>query len=258
VQNTQPRAAVESIFLEQLESIEKIVSFISRKHGLVDADAEDFLSLVKTKLIENDYAVIRKFRGESSLSTFLAVVIAGIYRDYRVQRWGRWRPSAIARRLGHEAILLETLLFRDGYSTAETVEIMRTLHHSDLSEKDIRSIILKIPRRERLRPREVSVNAPDSESQRIQDTEVEDPVADNERLRLETALTQALNELASDDRALLTMKFWRDMTIADISRIAGLPQKQLYRRLEKLVALLKARLVRAGVSDEDVRDLIGA
>jgi RNA polymerase sigma factor for flagellar operon FliA len=38
-------------------------------------EADDFASHPKLKLIEDDYAILRKFQGRSSLRTYLTVVI---------------------------------------------------------------------------------------------------------------------------------------------------------------------------------------
>ena len=85
---------------------------------------------MRLRFIENDYAAIRKFRGESSLGTYLTVVVAMLVRDYRVQRWGRWRPSAAARRLGDVAVRLETLVRRNGQAVHEAAETLRiVLYH---------------------------------------------------------------------------------------------------------------------------------
>jgi RNA polymerase sigma factor (sigma-70 family) len=248
-----PTEAVESLFLAHLQRIEKIVAFICSRHGLRGADAEDFSSLVKLKLIENDYAILRKFRQESSLTTYLAVVISSLYRDFRVQRWGRWRPSAMARSYGEDAIRLETLVSRDGYSPIEAVELVA--RKSSLTEKTLLSLIAKLPVRQRLRPVEVSADAVAVEVDAVTIAAPEGYELE-ERSRIEQSLNEAVDSLHSEDRTILKMRFWNGMSVADISKIAGIPQKNLYRRIEKLSASLRIRLKQAGVSPEDVRDLI--
>ena len=44
---------------------------------------------MKLKLIENDYAILAKFQGKAKLSTYLTTVIHNMFRDYRIQKWGR-------------------------------------------------------------------------------------------------------------------------------------------------------------------------
>lgn len=50
-----------------------------------DGPAEDLESEVRLRLLEDDYAVLRKHRGDSSLVTCLTVVIANMFRDYRIR-----------------------------------------------------------------------------------------------------------------------------------------------------------------------------
>src|SRR5919109_1132038 len=100
VRTMPDRQALEALFLRNLGWIERALASVCRRYGVSRDDAEDFASWAKLKLVEDDYAVLGKFRDESSITTYLTVVIAMLFRDYRVQRWGRWRPSADARRRG--------------------------------------------------------------------------------------------------------------------------------------------------------------
>ena len=109
-----PRPDLESLFLANLPAAEKILSALARRNALSRDAAEEFSAWAKLQVIENDYAVLAKFRGESSLLTYLTVCFAMLFREYRVQQWGRWRPSAVARSAGPLAIRLETLTRRDG------------------------------------------------------------------------------------------------------------------------------------------------
>ena len=51
----------ETFLLDNLSLIDGVTAFVSRKYGLSGADAEDFASAAKLKLIEDNYAVLRKF-----------------------------------------------------------------------------------------------------------------------------------------------------------------------------------------------------
>src|SRR5437762_8206155 len=117
---------VEQFFLANLRQIERIIAFVSRRNHLRPADGEEFAAHVKLKLIEANYAVLRKFEGRSTFSTYMTTVIQRLFFQYRVQMWGKWRPSAEARRMGDKGITLERLLTRDGYTFNEVVEILTT------------------------------------------------------------------------------------------------------------------------------------
>ena len=59
----------ETFFLDNLSLIERVIAFVCRKYGLSGADAEDFASASKLKIIEDGYAVLRKFEQKCSLAT---------------------------------------------------------------------------------------------------------------------------------------------------------------------------------------------
>lgn len=46
-----------------------------RTYPLAPADAEDLASQAMLQIIDNDYAVLRQFRGQASLATYLTVVV---------------------------------------------------------------------------------------------------------------------------------------------------------------------------------------
>ena len=74
---------------------------------------------------------------------------------------------------------------------------------------------------------------------------------------LGAALREAVAGLSVDDRALIHDRYTRGLTVAEIARATGQDQKRLYRRCERLLARLRAALVRARVRVEDVRELAG-
>src|SRR6476661_705108 len=98
----------EELFRQHLPAIGQIAESICRRNGVGHHDAEDFASDIRLKLCEDDFAVIRKFKGKSSFTTYLTVVMNKRFLDRQRQAWGKWSPSSQARRLGPVAMLLET------------------------------------------------------------------------------------------------------------------------------------------------------
>src|SRR5580765_7001368 len=126
----------ESVFLANLALIDRLIALIARRHALSASDAEEFGAWAREKIIDCDYAVIRKFGGRSSLSTYLTTVLVNLFRDFRNARWGRWRPSAEAKRRGPIGIRLEELIYRDGHPLRESVQILQALG-AQFSETDL-------------------------------------------------------------------------------------------------------------------------
>ena len=120
------RMTREQQFLSELTLIERVIGWVCARRGLRGADADDFASVVKTRLVENDYEILGKFQGRSSLKTYLTAVINRLYLDFQVQRFGKWRSSAEAKRLGTTALRLECLMFRDGLSFDEACGVLKS------------------------------------------------------------------------------------------------------------------------------------
>src|SRR5205807_2076472 len=116
----------QEVFEEHLLMAEEIIRRICNRHRLSQEEAEDFHSFALLKLIEDDYARLRSFQGRSRLKTFLTVVLHRLLLDYRVQKWGKWRPTAEVRDLGKTAVELDRLLSRDGQTLENAVEILRS------------------------------------------------------------------------------------------------------------------------------------
>lgn len=245
------------LFLDNLGLIDQVVRFVGRRHHLSAPEQDDFRGLVYLKLVDNDYAILRKFEGRSSLSTFLTTVIARIFLDERIARWGKWRPSAAARRRGQVAIWLELLMSRDGMSYDAAIEMLRTNHHIQESDAELaemrRCLSVRLPRRE----------ASDEE---LGDMATSDPAADAELNgadrallagKLERALKKALQGLAPQDALILKLRFLEEQQVSQIARALRLNQKPLYRRLEQLLRRLCAALEAEGLPREDVLALLG-
>src|SRR5215208_2558389 len=148
----------EALFLANLPAIERIIGALCRRHGLAREDADDFASWAKMKVIEDDYAVLRRFRGDSALTTYLTVVLALHFRDYRVHKWGRWRPSAAALRRGRLAIRLEMLVYRGGLQLQQAGETLRTAGETTLSDRELAALLGELPIRAPLRPVDVGAD----------------------------------------------------------------------------------------------------
>src|SRR4051812_3713070 len=118
-------ASTESLLIAHLDTVDAAVSYVSRRKLLSPDEREELRSCVYVKLLENDCSVLRQFRGDSQLLTFLFVVVDRVLIDLRNAKWGKWRPSAAARRLGDAAVRLEELVGRDGLTRDEAEAVMR-------------------------------------------------------------------------------------------------------------------------------------
>ena len=115
---------VADLFQRELPLIDGVIRFVVRRHRLPASEADEFVAHARLRLIEHDYQILRRFGGRSSLRTYLATVIERLLLDYRIREWGKWRPSAEARRAGPVAVRLDQLLNRDGLPFHQAAEIL--------------------------------------------------------------------------------------------------------------------------------------
>jgi RNA polymerase sigma factor for flagellar operon FliA len=251
------RHELEATFVANLPVLERILAVVQRRHGLRGEQGEEFASWVKLRLVEDDYAVFGKFRGDSSLATYLTVVVTMLLRDYRVAHWGRWRASAEARRRGPLAVRLETLVHRDHFTLEEAAQLLRTAGETTGSDRELASLLAALPARLPLRPvsagAQLLVDAPAANSA---DDLVAASELDDEQREATNVLDSALDRLPVEERVILRMRYWEGASVADVARALNLAQKPLYRRIERALSTLRAELERQGVSAQRVRALL--
>lgn len=245
----------DQLFLKSLPLIEKIIAFASRRSRFSREDGEDFSSWVKLKLIEDDYGVLRQFKGGCSLGTYLSVVIQRLAQDYRNHLWSKWRPSAEALRLGPLAVRLEQLLVREEYSFDEACQILWVNEGIGATEAELSDLRAKLP--PRTGRHVVSDEALQAEASPDPGPEqqAEDHEIATESRRILMALYRSMETLSTDDRVLVKLR--TRMSVADIARARKVAQKPLYSRLKKAYKALAKALEREGVRKEDVKKILG-
>jgi RNA polymerase sigma factor for flagellar operon FliA len=251
------RRRLEAVLVENLPLIDRIATAWCRRYGLGPDESEEFVSKVKERLVESDFAILRKFRGEAAIGTYLTVVIGMIFRDFRVKNWGRWRPSAAAQRKGPIAVRLETLVYRQRHGLFEAIRVLQSSGETPLSERELITLFSSLPRRSQLRPILVDAAAlADIAGDLRLDQPVDRLALEEERSRADEAIKRLLAKLEPEDRLILHLRYWDAMTVADIARTLGIPHKPLYRRLEHLLGALREQMEELGISKEEASELI--
>src|SRR5262249_57120195 len=131
----------------------------------------------------------------------------------------KWRPSAEAQRLGPVAVLLERLMYRDGYSFDEACRLLRTNYGVTLSDEELERLRALLPVRA---PRRYQVD-----DQELANAATEHPNPEEETIRREQeeeqahrqrALKKAMEGLEPRERLILQWFYFDHLTIAQIAR----------------------------------------
>jgi RNA polymerase sigma factor for flagellar operon FliA len=242
----------EALFLAALPVIDDVTSRVCRRHHLSADEAEEFRSEVRMHFIDRNYEVLRKFEGRASLPTYVNVVVQRLFLDHRNQRWGRWRPSTDAQRLGPTAILLERMVTRDGFTTEQAIEMLRVNGGATIDAAMLafcERLTARGPAR-RVVPEEDAANVPSAGPG--PDTSVLRAEREFLAKRVLASLARARQALPPMDRLILKMRFEQRMRVADIARALHVEQRPLYRTFERIQTTIRARMTADGITKADI------
>ncbi len=246
----------EALLDEHAARIDRILTSLCRRNAWLGDEAEDFCQWVRLRLWENDFALVRAFRGRSSFATYLTVAIHNLLRDFRNQRLGKWRPTAAARRMGEIGILLDTLLHRDRRSLDEAIEILRHNHGITRSPAALAAMAAELPAHY---PRRIEEDQ--KLDQRVADERSDHRLVEREQARIrrraQETLEQALAGLEPEERLLLRLRYREGFRVSQIARRLQRDSKALYRVFDKLLVVLRKRLQAAGLTAAAVIDILG-
>lgn len=242
---------------EAIPLVDEIVRALRRRHRVSGEEAEELASCARLKLVEQDHAVLRKYTGASSLRTYLVTVLTRLLLDQRRKRWGKWRPSLAARRLGPVATRLEELLQRDGRSFDEAAGILRSEGPAP-PDAELRGLASRIPDRERRHFTAESALGQISVPAEVAEAAVVSRERHETARALERRLGEALAALAPQERLILRLRFDDGYKVGEIARALRLEEKPLYKRIERLLERLRKGLEARGVRATDVSEVLGA
>lgn len=221
---------------EQLTLLSAIIRDVARSGRLRGDQIEDFAQSVHLRLARRHYDIFLRFSGRSSLRTFLTVAVTRMLLDWRNAVYGKWRPSAAARRLGPWAVRLERLCHRDGYTANEAVRYLSGSRDAPGSGA-LDVLAEQLPARQR--PREVQMELDEHHAPAIENfVEAEERRLAERHSRAE--LAAALRRLPAGDRRLIRMRYSRGLTIRAIAASLDVDPKVMYRRVERVIRTLRA------------------
>lgn len=252
------QSGAEERFLAHLELIERAAQSAGRRAGFSPQDVEEFISEVKLKLIEDDYAVVRKHRGDSRMSTYLVTVVNNLCRDFRNHLWGKYRPSAKAKELGTAAVVLESLLVRDGQELEAAIEMAKERLDVPKSRQELHQLAGQLPARVRRQfVGETALEGQPADSSTAPERRANEAEFAATSQRVEQVLDQSLRALDPEDFLILKMHLADGRTLSSIARDLGLDQRPLYSRRDRSIRRLRQGFEDSSLTWEQVREILG-
>jgi RNA polymerase sigma factor (sigma-70 family) len=253
----EPANAAEAAFLDNLLLIRAVIRTVCRRFHVALSDQADFASSVMIKLIDDDYAVFRQFRGDGNncLRKFVYAVACRHLLDVRNREWGKWRPSRRAKRLGSAALHLEELIYRRQTPVREAVVMVSNHPRWALSTSKVRGLYDQLP----LRPPRRRSEPLDETIERVAHRRTRGARVshDGDASGVREALLAVLRQLDSGDRRVLRLRFQQGLSIKQIAAETGADVHALYRRLPKILMRLRRELQARFLDARDVSALLG-
>ncbi|MEM6793900.1 MAG: sigma-70 family RNA polymerase sigma factor [Acidobacteriota bacterium] len=217
---------------------------IARRYGLTRDQRHDLTGAVVLKLLQKDRRALGA-DGAARPGAFFHTVARRALLDQRARSWGRWRPSARARRLGALGVAFDRCVNRDGLAPREAVETLRA--RAEACPERLEKMALAIPQR----PRRLFVDAAESLQDHEAPCRADQRVVDAERAaeagRLAEVLQQLTGEIEPSDLELLRLRFRDGLSVRRIAERRGEPARPLYRKLERLLQQLRRGLEAEGL-----------
>jgi DNA-directed RNA polymerase specialized sigma24 family protein len=198
----------------------KIIWQFEKNHDVV---MERYLHVCK-RFTENNFAILRKFSAEyrenpPKLSTWLAAIVRNICVDLFRKEHGRRRyPKALLALSEIDRKVFE-LYYWQGYSVSDIdAQLQRRKNgahrHAADSLARIESSLLRLP-----------TGRPYGKPSTVRFIE-EAFVAETEEFPAEV-VERWLSVLSGDERIVIRLKFWEDLTLAEIVKITGITPESL-------------------------------
>ena len=231
--------------------------------------AEEAALAVMDALARDDWAALKKYRGEAGFSAFLKAVAMAELENFARARFGRGRPPLWVRRLGGIWEKLYAALCRQRAPLQEATEFVRAgMEWVDDAEVEAaaRQLLARIPDCGM-----VVEEVPLDDSPELTATASSSPDRESERHEREEALTtvfqlvvgggeeaakpcQALRtikiNISSEERLFLKMCYQDGLPVARAGRLLGMGRFQAAARMRRLLERLRREFERAGLYQE--------
>lgn len=234
----------------------------------VDNESDHLLTEVIDHLKADDFKVLRDFRGNAKLTTYLTTVISNLVVDIIRSRKGRSRAGDRARELGPVAEQLHKLVYGLGYTLADAHGHLVLSHGISDSEDELREMMHHIRGRDGA-THSVTTSWPHQGREVLVNDDVEvivpDPakgaderLIDNQREQKREQIISTLMEgLSGEERFILRLRFpttenESNKSIREIAALTGQTEKSVDNRLRRILMRCRETLLSGGLSLDDL------
>lgn len=232
----------------------------------IENEVLELSSSVIDTLQKDDYQVLRRFKGNSKLSTYITTIVARHAVDMIRKKRGRDRQRDRAKTLGTHGMAVYDLIFTQGCSMNEALTRLSQEQGIDLPLEEIQRMSDIIRGKQFAAPsnpvvKEAMIIRDDKkETFIIPDNQSEPAVMWEEKERvqmLDDVVKGMVKDLNGEERLILRMRFptsddSKPAKISAIARALGITEKATYKRITRILKKCRDILEKKGVAIDDL------
>jgi RNA polymerase sigma factor (sigma-70 family) len=234
----------------------------------IENEALELSGQVLDTLQKDDYRVLRQFKGNSKLSTYLTTIVARHAVDMVRKKRGRGREKERAQAFGETGLMVYELVMVQGCGCGEAHARLQNEHGVQVPLEEIEAMVDKIKGKRPDQPTGPVVKEamPGKEGDKdafiIADTSAEPAGQMEEEERMEMVddvVKGIIRDLNGEERLILRMRFptgsgddKKPAKVAAIAKALGITEKATYKRITRILKKCRAILEQKGVAVDDL------
>ncbi len=236
----------------------------------IENEALELSNAVLDTLQKNDFQVLKDFKGNAQVTTYITTIISRHAVDMIRKKRGRNREKERAKKLGNLGLTLYNQVIKNKLPLEQVFKQLKKEHLFTGPLEELETLLQKIkgknPHNPASSPPHTSGtavkngHAVDEEHVVIPDTKhnPQDLLLQSERQKtIHKILHDLISTLEGEDRLLLRMRFptrenEKPRPVEQIAQILNIKPKAVYKRITKLVNKCKAQLTEQGVHLDEI------
>lgn len=231
----------------------------------IENEALELSNRVLDTLRQNNYRVLKEFKGNAQLTTYLSAIISRHAVDLIRKKLGRGREKERAKELGDIGLTLYQRVIKDGYSLQDVFNELRDNRKFPGSLEELEAKVLKIKGKNPggidwgdCNHSSVIKNGTsiDGDEYVIPDTKSDPQVIFMEKQRhqeIDNIIQAIISRLTGEEKMLLHMRFpftedEKPKSVEQIAAVLAITPKAVYKRLTRLMKKCKEHLDQQGVT----------
>lgn len=234
----------------------------------IENEALELSTNVLDTLQKDNYRVLKEFKGNSRLTTYITAIISRQAVDSIRKKLGRDREKDRAKEMGETGTLVYQRIIKDGYPIPDVLHELQENHGFTGTLDELETMVRKI-KGKNPGPHLPGASQPLNGSSAVKngtainDDEyvVPDTKSDPQVILMETQRKRKIHEvirtiitgLNGEERLLLRMRFptgedEKPKSVEQVSKVLGITQKAVYKRIDRLLKKCRNTLDREGVT----------